>query len=41
VEGTSLRYDFSAEAVAEILASRVNVRLGECVKAALEEGKES
>lgn len=41
VEGTSLKYDFSAEAVADILASRVNARLGECVKAALEEGKES
>ncbi len=41
VEGSSLRYDFSAEAVAEILASRVNARLGECVKAALQEGKES
>ncbi|MDD3981724.1 MAG: hypothetical protein PHT55_05945 [Spirochaetales bacterium] len=41
VEGSSLRYDFSAEAVAEILSSRVNARLGECVKAALEEGRES
>ena len=41
VEGSSLRYDFSAEAVAEILAPRVNARLGECVKAALEEGKDS
>ena len=41
VEGSSLRYDFSAGAVADILASRVNARLGECVKAALEEGKDS
>jgi V/A-type H+-transporting ATPase subunit E len=41
VEGSSLRYDFSADAVAEILASRVNARLGECVKAALEEGRDS
>jgi V/A-type H+-transporting ATPase subunit E len=41
VEGTSLRYDFSSEAVAEILASRVNARLGECVKAALQEGSDS
>lgn len=38
-EGSSLRYDFSAQSIAQILASRVNARLGECVKAALEEGK--
>jgi V/A-type H+-transporting ATPase subunit E len=39
VQGSSAHYDFSAESVAEILASRVNARLAECVKASLTEGK--
>lgn len=38
VENTAAQYDFSADSVAEILASRVNARLGECVKASLAEG---
>jgi hypothetical protein len=41
VEAPPFVTDFSADAVAEILASRVNARLGECVKAALEEGRDS
>lgn len=39
VDGSSAHYDFSAEAVAQILASRVNARLGEYVKESLSEGK--
>ncbi len=35
--GSSAHYDFSAEAVAQIIASRVNARLAECVLAALSE----
>jgi len=41
VEASSVQYDFSAESVAEILASRVNARLAECVKASLTEDKVS
>jgi len=41
VENTAAQYDFSADSVAEILASRVNARLGECVKASLAEGAPS
>lgn len=32
VSGSSVQYDFSAESVAEVLASRVNARLAECVR---------
>ncbi|HWR11252.1 MAG TPA: V-type ATP synthase subunit E [Rectinemataceae bacterium] len=39
VEASSVQYDFSAESVAEILASRVNARLAECVKASLAEDR--
>lgn len=39
VEDSAAHYDFSAESVAEILASRVNARLAECVVASLAEGK--
>lgn len=39
VQASSAQYDFSAESVAEILASRVNARLAECVKASLTEDK--
>jgi len=39
MDGSSAHYDFSAEAVSEILASRVNARLGEYVKESLNEGK--
>jgi len=35
--GSSAHYDFSAETVAQILSSRVNSRLAECVLAALTE----
>ncbi len=41
VEGSAAHYDFSAASVAEILASRVNDRLAECVKASLEESNPS
>jgi V/A-type H+-transporting ATPase subunit E len=37
VEGSAAHYDFSASSIADILASRVNERLAECVKASLEE----
>jgi V/A-type H+/Na+-transporting ATPase subunit E len=36
MEGSAANYEFSAEAVADILASRVNARLAECVKNSLE-----
>jgi len=39
VDASGARYDFSAESVADILASRVNKRLAECVQASLAEGK--
>jgi len=39
IENSAAHYDFSAESVAEILASRVNARLGECVKATLDKDK--
>jgi V/A-type H+/Na+-transporting ATPase subunit E len=39
VENSAAHYDFSAESVAEILASRVNARLAECVKASFIEDK--
>ena len=39
VDASGARYDFAAESVADILASRVNARLAECVRAALAEGK--
>ena len=39
VDASGARYDFSAESVADILASRVNARLAECVQASLAEGK--
>ncbi len=39
MNGSSAQYDFSSESVAEILASRVNARLAECVKESLAEGK--
>lgn len=35
--GSSAHYDFSAETIARILASRVNSRLAECVKTSLAE----
>jgi V/A-type H+-transporting ATPase subunit E len=35
--GSSAHYDFSAETVAQILASRVNSRLAECVQTSLSE----
>lgn len=41
VEGSAAQYDFSAASIADILASRVNERLAECVKASLEEGEPS
>lgn len=41
VEGSAVHYDFSAESVAAILASRVNARLAECVRAVLDEDKTS
>jgi len=41
MENSAAHYDFSAESVAEILASRVNARLGECVKATLDKGNPS
>jgi V/A-type H+-transporting ATPase subunit E len=39
VEASAARYDFSAESVADILASRVNARLAECVVDSLAAGK--
>lgn len=36
-QGSSAHYDFSAEAVAQVLSSRVNSRLAECVLASLKE----
>ena len=39
VENSAAHYDFSAESVAAILASRVNARLAECVMASIAEGK--
>lgn len=39
VDASGARYDFSAESIADILASRVNARLAECVQASLAEGK--
>lgn len=39
VKASAAHYDFSAESIAEILASRVNERLAECVKASVAEGK--
>lgn len=36
-KGSSAHYDFSAEAVAQVLSSRVNARLAECVMASLAE----
>jgi V/A-type H+-transporting ATPase subunit E len=41
VEGSAVRYDFSAESVAAMLSTRVNARLGECLKAAFPEGRQS
>lgn len=41
VEGSAARYDFSAESISDILASRVNEKLAECVKASITEGKAS
>jgi len=41
MENSAAHDDFSAESVAEILASRVNARLGECVKATLDKGNPS
>ena len=38
-EGSAVRYDFSADSVAAILSTRVNIRLGECLKAAFSEGQ--
>ncbi len=38
-EGSAVRYDFSAEAVAAMLSTRVNALLGECLKAAFPEGR--
>ena len=35
IEGSNAQYDFSAESIAAILASRVNSRLAECILAAL------
>lgn len=39
MEGSAAQYDFSAASIADILASRVNERLAECVKASLKEGE--
>lgn len=39
MEGSTAQYDFSAASIADILASRVNERLAECVKASLKEGE--
>lgn len=41
VEGSSLHYDFSAASVADILSSRVNARLAECVREALKGSENS
>lgn len=41
LEGSTAQYDFSAASIADIIASRVNERLAECVKASLEEGEPS
>lgn len=40
-EGSAVRYDFSAESVAAMLSTRVNARIGECLKAAFTEGRPS